>query len=330
MELKWTRSTEYVQQRAVETGMPVREDASMEATPEVIRALPEQIRQTLFRGGRQYTSDVGHVAADHAGAALPYAAERSWCHGWADIRGDYEPEDMTPELWACLWDEARKRAAKKAAEWYDKERPRSLGLLAAMRSGDECPYRIDRHQISLSSGRGIKQYALTEEEWTEATQLARSMMEEAKRAREEREARRERDKQEREAQELEAQKAWIQAHGSERLRMCMEEGIEYAAIYRDERLRHEAPDWVWDRWDSDQLAYSEPRNPSLAALQMLREARGTFEDAELQYATVSVDTEDDDYCDTEDETWRGFVCTADPEWGGGRTAVLLPANCPLS
>lgn len=341
MELRWTRSIEYVQQKAVEIGAPVQQIASMEATAEVIRALPKRIRQTLFHGGRQYTSDVGHVTADHTGRVLPYAVEKSFYHGRADILGDYEPEDMTLELWTRLWDAACRRATAKAAKRFNKERPKTLAQLEAMRAG-ECPYEIAQRGIHFRNGSHIARFVLTDAEWADAEQLARKMMKDAARENEEREAREERERQARLKQESKEQRAWIRAHGSERLLICMEEGIECDAIYRDERLHWEAPDWVWDRWDydaagwvwdkqgSDKVGYSEPRNPPLSALKMLRKARRLYENAELLYAICTKVPEEDDCYATEEDVWYGHVCAAKPRWARNRTALLLPADCPLA
>ena len=64
--------------------------------------------------------------------------------------------------------------------------------------------------------------------------------------------------------------AWIEAHGSGRLKWHLREGVECQAIYRDERLAHDLPNWTWmgDGWTKD-----EPRNVSEEAIEALKVAR---------------------------------------------------------
>jgi hypothetical protein len=66
-------------------------------------------------------------------------------------------------------------------------------------------------------------------------------------------------------------RTWIEAHGSERLKRCLAEGIECSASYRDERLAAERPDWQW--YDEVSGVYDEPRNPPVEAFAMLDDAR---------------------------------------------------------
>jgi hypothetical protein len=65
--------------------------------------------------------------------------------------------------------------------------------------------------------------------------------------------------------------AWIAAHGSERLRLALAHGMagQSLGVYRDERLAHELPGWLWaDR----ELEVSPVHNPSLAGLRELASA----------------------------------------------------------
>lgn len=72
---------------------------------------------------------------------------------------------------------------------------------------------------------------------------------------------------------------WLDAHGSERLRRCVAEGIECEAIYRDERLALERPGWRYVDPNSIQVA----RNPPLAAFALLDAARAVESTAVLRY-----------------------------------------------
>ena len=70
--------------------------------------------------------------------------------------------------------------------------------------------------------------------------------------------------------------AWISAHGSDRLKRCVAEGIECAAAYRDERMAAERHGWQW--YAAVDGRYDDPRNPPMAAFSLLDEAR-TFDPA---------------------------------------------------
>ena len=89
-----------------------------------------------------------------------------------------------------------------------------------------------------------------------------------------------------EAEKLDERVAWIEAYGSNRLRICVTEGIEHEAIYRDERLAIERPGWEW----RPHCYTDEPRNPPIEALDMLATARMSVgvdsEGAELMKAAT--------------------------------------------
>jgi hypothetical protein len=80
------------------------------------------------------------------------------------------------------------------------------------------------------------------------------------------------------------QRSWIEAHGSPRLRRLLIEQIEHGAVYRDERLAYELPQWVFD---SNELTsdLAEPRNPPQTALDLLDRARTSRPAAKLLYWT---------------------------------------------
>ena len=83
--------------------------------------------------------------------------------------------------------------------------------------------------------------------------------------------------------------AWIRAHGSARLRRCLEEGIAHMGIYRDERLAAERPGWAWDTEGSNE----DPINPPEEAFAMLDEARKTAPDAKLTLLKIEEETDDE-------------------------------------
>ena len=100
--------------------------------------------------------------------------------------------------------------------------------------------------------------------------------------------------------------AWIGAHGSERLRRCVAEGIECATAYCDERLAAERPGWQWDRDGED----GAPRNPPAEAFDLLDEARATAPNAKLGYLSI-VEQIDPDSGDVMKAEWRGYVAQAE-------------------
>lgn len=96
---------------------------------------------------------------------------------------------------------------------------------------------------------------------------------------------------------------WIRAHGSDRLKKCLDLGLidKCAGVYRDERLAHDFPGWIVD---CDETAEeSEIRNPSIEALAVLEEARKISADAML----VKVREEASDCDEYETPEWREAV-----------------------
>lgn len=121
--------------------------------------------------------------------------------------------------------------------------------------------------------------------------------------------------------------AWIEAHGSERLKRCVAEEIECDAIYRDERLAAERPGWGFTQGLPGD--YSDPRNPPEAALDLLDEARKAEPEAELFYWTMdqeeharALGMDEDSYYD---DDWRGYVAVATFL---NREIAYLPADWP--
>jgi len=91
---------------------------------------------------------------------------------------------------------------------------------------------------------------------------------------------------------LEDATEWITAHGSERLKLIVDEGFlqDSLAVYRDERLEQERPGWIWDSsWYDGNVEYLGPRNPTLDALRALKSAKEAYgNEVELRYAKCSV------------------------------------------
>ena len=87
---------------------------------------------------------------------------------------------------------------------------------------------------------------------------------------------------------------WVAAHGSKRLKRIIEEGFEFTAVYRDERLAMEKPNWKFSKqWGKDMLSnkvdrfeFLMPRNPPESALDLLESAREVDPNVELYYVQL--------------------------------------------
>jgi len=109
-------------------------------------------------------------------------------------------------------------------------------------------------------------------------------------------------------------RAWIEAHGSQRLKRLLAEGIEHDAIYRDERLAHDCPGWTWEEnicGRGRKYKISEPRNAPEEALDLLDRARQTVPDATLAYYIVYRPARYDEDDDGDVIAERGYVAKAD-------------------
>jgi len=71
--------------------------------------------------------------------------------------------------------------------------------------------------------------------------------------------------------ETEERRQWIEAHGSERLKLCVELGVGCEQAYRNERLAATYPGWVWA--DTMPGRGHDPHDPPIEALHALRAAR---------------------------------------------------------
>jgi len=109
----------------------------------------------------------------------------------------------------------------------------------------------------------------------------------------------------REAEELAKRAAWIDEHGSNRLKLCLAEGIECDAIYYDERLALERAGWRWA--DDVPGEDDEPRNPPDAALEMLIIGRATLPQTERAGAVLRYWVDNSEYGNSR----RGYVVMAE-------------------
>lgn len=72
---------------------------------------------------------------------------------------------------------------------------------------------------------------------------------------------------------------WIAAHGSDRLKRMLAEGIECSKTYLDERLEVERPGWTW--WAETDGTEYQADNPPAKAFAMLDECRKVDPEARL-------------------------------------------------
>lgn len=86
--------------------------------------------------------------------------------------------------------------------------------------------------------------------------------------------------------------AWINQHGSTRLKRMLKEDIECNAVYRDERLAADRPGWV--RLQSLPGVTKDPRNPPEDSFSLLDEARKVDPESYLQWYVET--HEHDEYC----------------------------------
>lgn len=190
-------------------------------------------------------------------------------------RGVLDHDNLVAWLDGILADESAKAAAKKAAEdkYVDEKRAE---VLAGVLPDLNLYYARNAEIEAMPEYRRLKAEAEAQEAAKKAEREAA-----AKAETEAAEAAKAAAKAEREA--------WIRAHGSPRLRRCLEEGIAHAGIYRDERLAAERPGWNWDTEGTNE----DPINPPEAAFAMLDEARKTAPAAKLTLLVIEEETDDE-------------------------------------
>lgn len=198
--------------------------------------------------------------------------------------------------------QAQQEAERRAkAEQQEQQRQAVLAKLAAAGEDDEVLAKV---ASGLTPGERSLLEGYRTERWVGEAMIYENRLK-ARRWRIE-EAREEQQRQERETQRHE-RAAWIEAHGSPRLRRLLAEEIEHEAVYRDERLALERPGWRWDTITGTQQ--HEPRNAPDSALDLLDEARKLAPDARLVYWTVD-EAPDDEYEDVSRVAVRGYTCEA--------------------
>ena len=113
--------------------------------------------------------------------------------------------------------------------------------------------------------------------------------------------------------------AWVQVHGSERLRLALTAGLLDSSIraYEAERLAVERPGWEFDT--DERVKIGDIRNPNEKALRALLEARAVYgESVQLCYARLHVEDDEDG---PERDLWKGVVLY-DQEYPIGKAPIM--------
>jgi hypothetical protein len=132
--------------------------------------------------------------------------------------------------------------------------------------------------------------------WDKANEIAERKKKEARKAAQE-------IVDERAAKAVAERNEWIQAHGSDRLKMILEEGmIETSmAVYRDEKLAVDRPGWIWDAtWHDGAVEHNTIRNPTEDDLFWYRTVKKVYPKCEMVYAFLGAEP-GDYYENDEDE-----------------------------
>lgn len=102
-------------------------------------------------------------------------------------------------------------------------------------------------------------------------------------------------------------RAWVDKHGSERLKLMAEAGYEYRRTYEEERIALEFPGYslMPEDYDRDDRA-----NPSLEALKELRRIETLGLKASIDWVTETIKEEDDYGYETREEKYEAVVIDA--------------------
>lgn len=132
------------------------------------------------------------------------------------------------------------------------------------------------------------------------------------------------EKEKRDAAEIVERDRWIAEHGSQRLKMIVEEDMidDSLAVYRDERLAAERPCWIWDAtWHNNEVGLRDVRNPAAKDLLWYRATRKRHPECKLIYAFLAAAQPDDYYEDDDDDTPRVSEAVIKDQFLG-RTVIL--------
>lgn len=242
----WTRSDGWRQARAMERGQTIPTEAHRDLAPSEIAALPEDLRGLLVRGGTVQTGPIHYVEIRRDGTLLlrgeGYSPSRGhyWTAPLAYDGDDLQADALVGVLRTAIAEAQQLRARElPAIEAAEREEE---GAAAAYAGALRAYWR------RRATGEAYEAVAFPDSPAALPCRRAEDLRSEAFASEDARsvEERDERQKAEREAAKERERLAWIEAHGSPRLRALVREGIEYERVYRDERLAAERPGWMWE------------------------------------------------------------------------------------
>ena len=297
---------------SIRRGKPSEATVEMELDGTWLAEWPDELRATLARKTAPNTRDgatnVNLRLSEATPEGLREAAEAAWADEMEEAEAQKATEDQAHEILESLDYETLAAA-------YDKKDGYLHGAIA-----DAC--ECDDYHVREAVGSEIMEHTDLRDRM-QAVYVARER----------------RENEEREAEEAERERLatmamgamveWGREYGSDRLRGHLDEGIECMAIYRDERMAIELPDWVRTDDTGD-----EPRNVSSRALGLLATARNTLAgnlraSAKLRHVSefsacpcADEDGDLDPICEDHDDDGeirtQSWIVLADaPEWLGG-------------
>jgi hypothetical protein len=227
-------------------------------------------------------------------------------------------------LWAAAVTERRDTEARREVERLEtatkREEARHVKAAAWIETLDG-PFRdlpqVAHLRVSIAKRRDVGEEYGGPSDWVEARRAVNEA--DARRVQAERAAALDAETAER--------RIWIEAHGSERLRLLLAGGYAHEAVYRDERLALDLPGWAANKngieGEYDKVGSPmEPRNPPLGALRAHKEAGEAGESIELLYLpTYRHDPNADDADDEGDVRCGGIYVLARKHLG--RTVYRL-------
>lgn len=227
---------------------------------------------------------------------------------WEVVTLEYRDTGSPPELTPSTWDQTRSVEAPPVGGPFDHvpDEAELMAVTRAMRAAKEAKAAREREDMAITARH--RDYQAAKEQFRE---INAAYFAEQEAHREEARLRQEEETAKEEADRLE----WIEAHGSERLRLAAANGYRYKRIYVDERLALDFPGYVADHGAC--VTEDSRYNPSLEALRELERLRPILagipgindEKLEIVWLPKGLSELDDDDDEWDDEE-SGEACEA--------------------
>lgn len=250
----------------VQTGEKLASEVSIEFDP---KTLSEEDRKLIYDSPEK-------IAGGHKFDEYPVTLEHILVH----LRAKDQAEKQKYQEWIAnveakvrRFDEILADLTKKDYSWDLKQKVRAAKSF------------LDGVNLSDLSEASRQEILMFPQKIDQAIALVEKKAEEAEARQKEREA------------ELEAAKAlakqekaeWIEAHGSERLKLAQKHGYQNQRLYATERAEYEYPGFNLDF--DDQLSWKTKVGPSLEALQLLEQ----YPEAKIVWVEVDEDSDGDNF-----------------------------------